>query len=131
MLKTYTYDPEKVVASIGSMFLTGFADDTMIEVEKNEDDTLVKVGLDGHVSYTENLDKTATVKISLMSTSPCIPYIRELANNKREFPFSMVDMNDNGTNVACDRCRIVKKPNIVVKKEAESVEFEVFVPEWK
>ena len=130
-MQTYTYDPEKVIVSLGKMFLTGFSEDSKVEIEKNEDDTTVKVGLDGHVSYTNNHDRTAKAKITLMSTSPCIPYIRELAYNQSEFPFSFIDMNDNGANLACDRCRIIKKPNIVTKKEAEGVEFEVFIPEWK
>lgn len=131
MVRTYTYDPEKVVIALGNVYLTGFGDDGKVEVEKNEDDVTTKVGLDGHVSYTENHDRTAKAKITLMSTSPCIPYIRSLAKNKEEFDFSLIDMNENGENVASSNCRILKKPNITHKKEVEGLEFEVFIPEWK
>ena len=36
-MQTYTYDPEKVIVSLGNMFLTGFSEDTKVEIEKNEE----------------------------------------------------------------------------------------------
>lgn len=129
--EVYTYDPEKVVVQIDGTYLTGFADDSKIVIEQNEDDIFYKAGVDGNISYTINYDKSAKAKIPLMSTSPMIPFIRELSINNREFNFTMVDMNENGKNVSCDKCRIVKKPTYERKKEAEGIEFEVFIPFYK
>lgn len=124
-----TYDPELTTIQLGSMFLTGFAEDGKIEVEKNEDNHIAKVGVDGVVSRTKNHDKTATAKITLMNTSPCLPAIYDLAKGYQIFPFSLVDMNDNGRNISCNECWIVKEPTSKVGKEADSVEFEVYIPE--
>lgn len=127
---TKVYDPNLVSIAFGSMFLTGFAEDDLFEVEKNEDDVYTNVGLDGEVTYSESADKTAIAKITLMNTSASLPRIYELAKNKESFPLSIIDMNDDSQNVACDDCRIIKRPNIVRKKQAEAVEVEVFIPKW-
>ena len=66
-----------------------------------------------------------------MSTSPCVPAVRDLARNNQEFDFTLVDMNDNGQNIASSNCRIMKTPDYVRAKEAEEVEFEIFIPYFK
>lgn len=131
MIKPRVYDSDKVLVALGAMFLTGYAEDTKIEVEKNEDDTTPTTSIDGSVTYSENHDNTAKVKISLMSTSACLPRIYEISKNRESFPLSIIDLNDDSENIVCDDCRIIKRPNKVVKKQAETVEVEVFVPEWK
>lgn len=131
MKRTYTYDPEKVLVQVGGIYLTGFSEDSKISVEQNEDDVIPKVGVDGKVHYSINHDKTARVTIALMSTSPHVTVIRELARNNQEFNFTMTDLNDNGENISSDECRIIKTPNYVRGKEADEVEFEVFVPYLK
>lgn len=125
---TYTYDPEKVIVQIDGVYLTGFSDEAKITVEKNEDNTIPKVGVDGSVHYTINHDETAKAKLPLMSTSPHINFIMDLAASQKDFNFTMVDMNDNGRNISCDECRIIKTPDYSRKKEAEGIEFEVFIP---
>lgn len=128
---TYVYDPEKVVVQMGNVYLTGFSEDGKVTVEQNEDDIIPKVGVDGIVNYTINHDKTAKAKVKLMSTSPCVPAVRDLARNNQEFDFTLVDMNDNGQNIASSNCRIMKTPDYVRAKEAEEVEFEIFIPYFK
>lgn len=125
------YDPDLVSIALGNMFLTGFAEDTKVENEKNEDDVYTTVGIDGATTYSENADRTAKAKISLMTSSPCLPRVYEMAKNREAFPLSIIDMNDDSENIICDNCRILKRPNKVVKKQAETIEFEVFIPEWK
>ena len=126
--RTYTYDPDKVIIQIDGVYLTGFSDDAKITVEKNEDNVIPKVGVDGSVHYSLNHDETAKAKLPLMSTSPQINLFSDLAANKRDFNFTMVDMNDNGRNISCDECRVLKAPDYSRKKEAEGVEIEIFIP---
>lgn len=126
-----TYDPDLVSIALGNMFLTGFAEDTKVETEKNEYDVYTTVGIGGDTTYSENADKTAKAKISLMTSSACLPRVYEIAKNKESFPLSIIDMNDDSENIVCDDCRIIKRPNKVIKKQAETIEFEVFIPEWK
>lgn len=128
---TYTYDPEKIQVRLGSVFLTGFSDTGKISIEKNEDDILPKVGVDGSVHYAINHDGTATATIPLMSTSPSLSYIRQLAKDNGEFTFTMTDLNDNGINVSSEGCRIIKEPDYIRNKETEEVELQIFIPFYK
>lgn len=131
MAKTYVYDPEKIMLQINNIYLTGFAEDGKFVLEQNEDDVLPKVGVDGLVHYAINYDKTAILRIQLMSTSPQIPYLRQLARNNQEFNVTMVDLNENGENFSSDDCRIIKTPDYTRQKENENVEIEIFVPYLK
>lgn len=130
-MKPRVFDPNLVSIALGNMFLTGFAEDAKVEVEENEDDTLTNVGIGGDVTYTENADNTAKAKISLMTSSACLPRVYELAKNRESFPLSIIDMNDDTENIVSEDCRIIKRPTKVVKKQAETIEFEVFIPDWK
>lgn len=125
------YNPDLVSIALGNMFLTGFAEDTKVETEKNEDDVYTNVGIGGDTTYSENADRTAKAKISLMTSSPCLPRVYEIVKNREAFTLSIIDMNDDSENIVCDDCRIIKRPNKVIKKQAEAIEFEIFIPEWK
>ena len=126
-----TYDPNLVSIALGNMFLTGFAEDTKVETEKNEDDVYTTVGIGGDTTYSENADRTAKAKISLMTSSPCLPRVYEIVRNREAFTLSIIDMNDDSENIVCDDCRIIKRPNKATEKQAKAVEFEIFIPEWK
>lgn len=126
--RTFVYDPDKVTVQIAGTYLTGFSDGGIVSIEQNEDDLTPLVGVEGSVHYTLNYDKTATATIPMMSTSPMIPFLRELARDNQDFNFTMIDLNDNGTTISCDECRIMKTPDYVRNKEAEEVEIEVFIP---
>lgn len=130
-MEARVYNPDLVSIALGTMFLTGFAEDTKVDIEKNEDDVYTTVGIDGDTTYSESADKTAKAKISLMTSSRCLPRLYEIVRNREAFTLSIIDMNDDSENVVCDNCRILKRPNKVIKKQAETIEFEVFIPEWK
>lgn len=126
--RTYTYDPELAVITVNRTYLTGFAEDSKIECAKNANTIEAIVGVDGNVHYSKNADKTGTVTMHFMSTSPSLPYLRALAREQEEFTFSLVDMNENGENIASDECVILKETDINIKKNVEGVSIEIFVP---
>lgn len=126
--RTYTYDPELATMVIDNIYITGFAEDGKIEAEKNENNINPKVGVDGIVHLSKSADKTGTIKLKLMSTSPSLPYIRDLARNQQKFNFSLIDMNEVGQNIVSDNCVILKDADIILAEEAEAVEIEIFVP---
>lgn len=128
---TYTYNPALVQIRLGNVFLTGFGEDDIITIETNEDDIIPKTDVWGNVHYTENNSETATMKVSIMSSSPQINYIRALARNNEEFPVDLTDRNDAGSLMSCDGCRIIKQPDYIRGKEADTVEFEVFIPFYR
>lgn len=126
--KTHIYDPEKVVVTINGVYITGFSDKGKIEIERNEDSRGVKVGVDGGVHYSINNNISGKAKLTIMSTSPSLNYMRELERTQTEFTLSIADMNDVSQNIACDNCVILKRPKTAVDKEVEEQEIEIFIP---
>jgi len=124
------YDPKKVTVIYDGMVITGFADDSMIEAEKNEDNITPHVGVLGEVSVAINADNTGTVTLSLASTSPFIKILAEKARANTVAPLSIVDMNENGVNVGGTEAVIIKAPNVTIGKEVESQEVQFFVADY-
>lgn len=129
MNNVYVYDPRDCVVTIDGQYITGFAEDGKIEVEKNEENVLTKVGVDGIVSFGVSADGTATAKVKLVSTSPSIPLFRDLSKTNKLFDFSVVDMNENQDNIACSDC-VITKPMTEYRgnKEVEDIEVEILMP---
>lgn len=124
------YDPKKVTVIYDGMVITGFADDSMIEAEKNEDNITPYVGVLGEVSIAINADNTGTVTMSLANTSPFIKILAEKARANTVAPLSIIDMNENGVNVGGTEAVIIKPPNVTIGKEVESQEVQFFVADY-
>lgn len=124
------YDPKKVTVIYDGMVITGFADDTMIEAEKNEDNITPYVGVLGEVSIAINADNTGTVTMSLANTSPFIKILADKARANTIAPLSIIDMNQNGVNVGGTEAIIIKAPNVTIGKEVESQEVQFFVADY-
>jgi len=127
---TTVYDPKKVTVIYDGMVITGFADDSMIEAEKNEDNITPHVGVLGEVSIAINADNTGTVTMSLANTSPFIKILAEKARANTIAPLSIIDMNKNGVNVGGTEAVIIKPPNVTIGKEVESQEVQFFVADY-
>jgi hypothetical protein len=64
-----TYDPKKILVSFRGIPLTGFAPDTFVSVDRNEDAFTLVVGSDGETTRTQNRNRSGTVTLTLMSGS--------------------------------------------------------------
>jgi hypothetical protein len=64
-----TYNPKKVQLAIGPHIVTGYADGTFIQVDRNADQFAVVVGADGEAARSASADKSGTVTVTLMQTS--------------------------------------------------------------
>ena len=65
-----TINPNKDIVNISGHEVTGFADDTMLTVSRNEDVMLEQVGVQGDMTLYQNQNRTGTITIRLMETSP-------------------------------------------------------------
>lgn len=95
-----TYDPERVVVSLGSLNITGFGPDTMIKVTPSGDLYTVQEGASGDVARSRNASSTAEIEITLMATSQSNDLLSTIANNDRYFgtgiaPLQIKDLNSN------------------------------------
>jgi hypothetical protein len=65
-----TVDPSKYVYSFNGSLIGGYMDGTMIEISRDEDSFMLKVGADGKQARSMNLNRAGKIKVTLMQTSP-------------------------------------------------------------
>ena len=124
-----SYDPKKVSVIINGKEITNFGPDSVISVTRNEDIVTTQVGVKGDVAYNENANESGTITVTLMGTSSSLPYVRSLALKRKEVSLMIVDANDAASvNVAEERCRVIKPPDITRAKEIGSESVSIFVP---
>ena len=125
-IEVASYDPKKVNLVMNGKIITGFASDSMITIARNEDTVTTQVGVKGDVAYNENANE---ITVTLMGTSSSLPYVRSLALKRKEVSVMIVDANDSASvNVAEERCRVIKPPDITRAKEIGSESVSIFVP---
>lgn len=64
-----TYDPALVVLSVIGNTITGFAEGTMIEIDRNADSFTLNVGSGGSAARVASADKSGTIKFTLQQTA--------------------------------------------------------------
>lgn len=69
MAEFHTYSPDRVLVSFGGVLINGFANDTFIEVERDEDTFMKYTGSLADVARTRNLNRGAKVTLTLMATA--------------------------------------------------------------
>jgi hypothetical protein len=126
-MATTTYDFKKVSVIVDGVYITGFMDGEVIQVEKNEDDVIPHVGAGGDVTYAESADQTGTITITLKQTSSSLPFLQQLRKSKRIFPIQIVDSNTNAYRVGGSEARILKMPNRSWGNEVQGVEVQIHV----
>jgi hypothetical protein len=93
-----TYDPKKVIITLGGVPINGYADGTFVQIDPNGDTWTKKVGADGEVARALSNDNTATVQITLMQTSLSNIYLQTVMNADKltglgMLPLSFTDVN--------------------------------------
>jgi hypothetical protein len=93
-----TYDPKKVIITLGGVPISGYADGTFVQVDPNGETWIRKVGADGEVSRSLSNDNTHTIQITLGQMSLSNPYLRTVMNADKltglgMLPLSFTDLN--------------------------------------
>lgn len=65
-----TYDPARVVVTFKGSIITGYGKDSLVEAERNEDAFSLDVGCDGEFCRSANRNKSGSIKLTLMASSP-------------------------------------------------------------
>lgn len=76
-----TYDAKKVTTVVGGRIITGFPDGSMVKASKTNNNFDSSSGAQGDVAVAINGDRLGMVVITLLPTSPSIPYLDQLAND--------------------------------------------------
>ena len=79
-MATKTYNAKKVLISFAGKTLTGTLDGSFVKVSRNNDSFMLAIGSDGEAARAANADKSGTVTVTLMQTSPSNDDLSNLMN---------------------------------------------------
>ncbi len=122
------YDPLQVSFSFMGARISGYCDDTFIEVEREEDAFTKHVGSLGDVTRVRNLNRSGSVTLTLMAEAPSNDILTALAIADEQFgeefgPLLIMDHNGN-MEVFSSTAWIKKMPKIERGKESGTVVWE-------
>lgn len=95
-----TWDPSKVVISIGGAVMSGFSDGTFLEIDRNEPTWNTVVGADGLVTRGKTNNYSGTLTLTLKQSSPSNDVLSAFmavdeATNSGVFPLLVKDLSGN------------------------------------
>lgn len=124
-----TYNPKEVVVACGTHIVSGYADDSFINIEPNGDGITKKVGCDGEVARSISPDNTYKVKITLLQNSDSNSFFSNIADYDRAtgnglFPVLIKDLR-GGLLFATEAAWVIKKSPATRGKETNNREWEI------
>ena len=124
MANVTTYDPTKIVVVVGGVIVSGFADGDFITAKRDEDLYMKRVGADGHVARARNGNKSGTIEIKLLQSSPAVNEISALValdnflfDGDILIPISIVEPGSGAELVASTQSWLKTPPEMVYGKE--------------
>jgi hypothetical protein len=126
------YDPRQVAVFVDGQEIVGFAEGTMISVERSNPRWSADVGAKGEATAVRSADDTATATITLKHNSVSNQLLHQLWAEQdepgRQISFSVTDRNfDGNVSVSGSDCKIVNLPTFTRGAEVESVEWEILI----
>lgn len=116
-----TYDPKKVILTVGGTPISGYTDGTFLQVTPNSPTFTRSVGADGEVVRSKSNDNTHTITITLQQSSISNDYLSILADADKKTNRGMVPVNikdANGTSQAFwPQCWVESDPDWNYDKE--------------
>ena len=130
MADTSTYDPTKLVVIVGGVIVSGFIDGDFITAKRDEDLYMKRVGADGHVARARNANKSGSIEITLLQSSPAVNEIAALVALDNFFfdgdiliPISILSPGTNAELVVSTQSWLKTPPEMVFAKEVSDRKF--------
>lgn len=121
------YDAKKVDLIVDGMNVTGFAKDSFVEAEKDEETVTTHVSAQGDVGVAINNHSLGKFKIKLNQTSPSINFLVDLARKSKMFPAWLISNNDVKEKSGGTKAMVSKVPKMEFGKEITEREFEILI----
>ena len=118
------YDPSKVQVMIDGDIATGLDDGDFIRAERNEDQYTVHAGAYGGAVRTRNNNRSGTITVRFLQTSPMVPKLRALEKQTNPFPVIVTDNNEAGDNGCVAEKAWLKKPVALVRNAKDESVYE-------
>ena len=127
MYTTRSYDPGQVDFNVGGRDVSGYADGTFIDVQRNVDQATLIVGSDGESTVALSQNRSGRFICTLQQSSPLNDYFSSLAEalENRSGGFVPITVKDNnGTTLASGKkCWVVKRAKTTFAKDPENREW--------
>lgn len=124
-----TYDPSNVSMFYGAVQMSGFAQDSAITVEHDEDDWTLVTGVDGEGTRSKTSNRSATITVALMQSSD----VNDILSAARQLDIGtpngtggqpLLIKDNSGRSVYGARsCWIQKAPTAELNREATTREW--------
>lgn len=117
-----SYDPDKVVITVGGYGITGFADGTYVNITRDSDDFSDVAGADGEVARAKSNDKRGAIVLTLMQTSKANAVLSGLAQSGAVVTVTIQDQNSEG-GYASEQSWVLKPADAAFSKQIETREW--------
>lgn len=120
-----TYDPLRTPIVFNGQQLVGYAADTFVTFEPSADSVSKVVGADGTVVFTHSADKTGTLTVTLLQTSPSHLVLEAALAGKVVAALAIRDesLGETGTTLlSTEHATVSRRPSI--SRGAEAVTHE-------
>jgi hypothetical protein len=126
-MKVKTYNPKKIVASLGNHSVTGPAEGSWITLEQGGDGVTKVVGAYGEVQRSISPDETYNIKLTLLWGSPTNEWLRrklkqDRADSNAIFPVLIKDLVGN-TVFSAEEAWVAKDATINYDLTAQALEW--------
>jgi len=130
---TGTYDPSAVIVTVDDLRIEGFAQDTMLDVEKLSESEAI-VGADGHAVVSKAPSRAKVITLTLLETSPGYRILGDFWKEQESQvgalparPFYMEDLI-NGDVMTDANSVIMEGPVMSKGARVGTREFQIFCP---
>jgi hypothetical protein len=121
------YHTDQVTLSWNNINITGYASDTFIEVERDEDGFTSYVGSLGDVCRTRNLNRMGKITVTLMASAPVNDQLAAAAQLDEDsgLDYGPIQVKDLNGTMRADGAEawIMKRPKIDRAKESGTVQW--------
>lgn len=130
MPQVRTYDPKRIVITIGANLISGFAEDTFVSIEPSGDGTQAVAGADGEVARSLSHNPLHRLTLTLQQTSMSNDALSNLLALDRAsggsgvVPIQVRDLRGN-TVFAASQGWVVQAPTIEFGSEVAEREWEL------
>lgn len=128
MPEVRTFDARETSVNINNRFVTGFAEGSFVEWEKDEDNFNSKTDALGDTAVAITNNNTGTITLTLSQTSPNLAQLKRLANARTVFPIWITTPDEK---IGGTQAMFVKSPSGGLSDEIEDREFEIRVFDYK
>lgn len=118
-----SFDPEKVIFTVGPVVVSGFSDGDYLTAARSEDNYFMRAGADGHIARSRNANKSGTIECRTLSTSLANDLLSGLfavdnlvEDAKIVVPIGIADLSGRKL-AACSEGWLQKVPDMVFAKE--------------